>query len=302
MTSTPPLVRSFGYVGFETAKLPAWVEFAPKVIGAMIGETLPGGGLALRLDDWSYRLALVPGPAERLAFIGWEVSDAAALTALEDRLVAAGMPLTRGSDEEVRSRRVQGLAWCLDPSGIRTEFFFGAERASVEFAAGRPLSGFVTGDLGLGHLVLQPSDPDATLQFYRDALAFRLTDRLHAHLYFLGCNQRHHSVGVANIGGPARVLHLMLEVGDIDDVGRALDLCIDGGIRASMLGLHSNDRMTSIYITTPSGWEIEYGWQGMLVDSGSWVTETIDRPSVWGHRQLDVDHPPAPRRFQQVIQ
>ena len=42
--------------------------------------------------------------------------------------------------------------------------------------------------------------------------------------------------------------------------------------------------MTSFYVRTPSGFEIEYGTGGLLVDYENWEVETYDAMSFWGHR------------------
>jgi 2,3-dihydroxybiphenyl 1,2-dioxygenase len=294
------LVQALGYLGFEVSDIERWKTFAATIVGAMIGEPLADGSVALRLDERAFRFALAPASTDWLAFIGWEVADEADLVALEAQLVEAGTPAQRSEPAELAARQVMAMAWCIDPAGNRIEFFHGPADAGEPFVPGREMSGFLTNGLGLGHVVLQAADPPRTIEFYRDVLGFRLSDHLSDALYFLGCNPRHHSIGIANIGGDPRVLHVMLEALELDDVGRAFDLCVDEGIRASMIGLHTNDHMTSFYITTPSGFEIEYGWHGMLVDDATWTTGTIERPSVWGHRQLDMEHPPTRRRFQLV--
>jgi extradiol dioxygenase len=93
----------------------------------------------------------------------------------------------------------------------------------------------------------------------------------------------------------------MLEVTSLDDVGTALDVIGARQIPLAMtLGRHTNDLMTSFYVRTPSGFEIEYGWNGLLVDEASWETSVIDQPSVWGHHQLDPEHPPGPRPFRRL--
>ena len=38
---------------------------------------------------------------------------------------------------------------------------------------------------------------------------------------FLGCNPRHHSLALAPFPAPAGIVHLMIEVATLDDVGRA---------------------------------------------------------------------------------
>jgi hypothetical protein len=51
------------------------------------------------------------------------------------------------------------------------------------------------------------------------------------------------------------------------------------------LGRHTNDLMTSFYVRTPSGFEIEYGYGGVLIeDEASWQVDTYDAISLWGHK------------------
>src|SRR5580704_18567618 len=61
----------------------------------------------------------------------------------------------------------------------RLEIFHGAETATGPFQPGRSISGFRTGPLGLGHVVLTADKPDTIdrlMTFYCDLLGFRLTD------------------------------------------------------------------------------------------------------------------------------
>jgi hypothetical protein len=51
------------------------------------------------------------------------------------------------------------------------------------------------------------------------------------------------------------------------------------------LGRHTNDRMTSFYVRTPSGFEIEYGAGGRLIDmTEPWMPGHYDAMSFWGHK------------------
>ena len=50
------------------------------------------------------------------------------------------------------------------------------------------------------------------------------------------------------------------------------------------LGRHTNDLMTSFYVRTPSGFEIEYGTGGRLIDDDTWKVGAYDAQSLWGHR------------------
>ena len=70
----------------------------------------------------------------------------------------------------------------------------------------------------------------------------------------------------------------------MDDVGMAFDRACRHGVEIVLtLGRHPNDRMFSFYGRTPSGFEFEYGWGGMLVDDATWQPTIHDRISAWGH-------------------
>jgi hypothetical protein len=89
----------------------------------------------------------------------------------------------------------------------------------------------------------------------------------------------------------------MVEVQDMDDVGLAYDRCVKAGYPMALeLGHHPNDRMFSFYVRTPSGFAMEFGWGGIVVDDATWQVITYDKMSDWGHKrdQPRVVSAPAP--------
>ena len=113
-------------------------------------------------------------------------------------------------------------------------------------------------------------------------------------LLFYHCNGRHHSLA---IGSPAPGLrgahHLMLEVNSLDDVGIVVDRCAERGTPVSKsIGCHTNDRMVSTYLYSPSVLRIEYGFGGIAIDA-LWEPKSYTRTSIWGHKELRPDLPPA---------
>ena len=52
---------------------------------------------------------------------------------------------------------------------------------------------------------------------------------------------------------------------------------------SATLGQHLNDRMTSFYMKTPSGFDLEYGYGGLLVDWQAHSAFEFTRVSIWGH-------------------
>jgi 3,4-dihydroxy-9,10-secoandrosta-1,3,5(10)-triene-9,17-dione 4,5-dioxygenase len=291
-------IQSLGYLRIESADIAAWREFGVKGLGLVEGRGPEAGTLYLRMDDFPARLVIVPGERERLLAAGWEVAGEPALAQVERALAAAGVAVKAGTAAELAERRVGQLLRFDDPAGNALEVFCGA--ALEHHPAVSPYGNrFVTGTMGLGHVVLPVPDGDAALRFYADVLGFRLRDsmRMAPELFgkpaggpplwmrFLGCNPRHHSLALAPFPAPAGIVHLMIEVATLDDVGQAMDRCARRGHPASAtLGRHANDLMVSFYARTPGGFDIEYGTDGRLVDDATWVTRETTAISLWGHR------------------
>lgn len=298
-------VRALGYMGIEASDLERWAAFATGILGVEIAERGPDGTLFLQMDDRHHRFAVHPGPADDLAYNGWEVASADELAAIGEQLHAAGVAFEAGGSALRAERAVDGLIWCRDPSGIRTEIFHGARPAAAPFASPRAISGFMTGEQGLGHAVMAVDDAEATLSFYRDALGFRISDfisfepqpGLTLDMTFMHCNPRHHSLAfMKRPGAPRRLSHVMIEVGSIDDVGSTFELCERSDVPIAMtLGRHTNDQMFSFYMLVPSGFMLEYGYGGRTVDDATWQVERYDSASIWGHRREAAPVPPAPQ-------
>lgn len=282
------MITSLAYLGFTSPRADEWRSFGPEVLGAQLAADGPGGAVRLRFDERAPRLTLVPGERDDVAFLGWDVGDEDGLAATIERLAAHGIVATR-DDALAAEREVAAAAAFTDPFGFRHELSHGLREAGP-FTPGRPMTGrFLTGDEGLGHVVLLVPDLDAGLHFFVDVLGFRMSDHVEVgrlHLRFLHCNARHHTVALSAIPGLAGLHHMMVEVTDLDDVGHALDLVNERGMSLSMsLGRHPNDWMTSFYVRTPSGFDLEYGTGGRVIaDDDAWTVETYDAISVWGHK------------------
>jgi 3,4-dihydroxy-9,10-secoandrosta-1,3,5(10)-triene-9,17-dione 4,5-dioxygenase len=291
-------VRSLGYLRIESADVAAWREFGTRVLGMVEGRGPDPAAVYLRMDDFPARLIITPGEGERLLACGWEVAGDDDLAEIGRALDRAGVAVKSGTAAELAERRVGQMLRCDDPSGNALEIFSGA--ALEHRPASSPYGNrFVTGWLGMGHVVLPVADGDAALRFYTEVLGFRLRDsmRMAPELFggpaggpplwmrFLGCNPRHHSLALAPFPAPAGIVHLMIEVAALDDVGRAMDRCTRRGARMSAtLGRHANDLMVSFYVATPGGFDIEYGTDGRLVDDATWISRETTAISLWGHR------------------
>lgn len=278
-------VKSLGYLRVTAEDPMRWKGFACDVLGMQPVTEASNGTLYLRMDDRHHRLAVETGEFTGGSCYGWELADAAALDAAAAEVEAAGVAVSEGTKEELETRRVAGLVSFSDPAGHRVELFCGQDEGDGEFTPGRDIGGFRTGDLGLGHVVLMVPELEPAARFYRDVMGFRLSDYIESPLKarFLHTNARHHSLALLEVGVTS-MHHFMVELNEIDDVGRAYDIVHSEGIEvARTLGRHTNDHMISFYARTPSGFELEYGYGGRLVDDASWEPCELTAVSSWGH-------------------
>jgi 2,3-dihydroxybiphenyl 1,2-dioxygenase len=278
-------IKSLGYVGVLATDPGEWRDFATGLLGMQAQAT--GAGVALRMDDKAHRLLVHPSDRNGAAYFGWEVQDATELDVAADHLEAHGVRVHRTQPAETEIRRVADLLWFEDPLGNRIELFHGLAESERPFEPARPLSGFRTGAMGLGHVVLTVRRMEEVLPFYRDLLGFRLSDyaRRPFHAVFLHVNARHHSLAFIETG-QAGLHHVMVEALSVDDVGKAYDVALERQSVGVTLGRHTNDHMLSFYTWTPSRFLVEYGWGGRSVDDATWtVQEMVNGPSLWGHER-----------------
>jgi 2,3-dihydroxybiphenyl 1,2-dioxygenase len=280
-------VQALGYVGIRAKGLDDWATYGTRLLGLQrIDKSRTT--LAFRMDDRKQRIIVDADGGDGIGFFGWEVADAAALDALAARLEQHGITVARGSAALADERRVKDLIVFKDSVGNRLEAAYGPETTSDPFVPGRSISGFRTGPLGLGHVVLHVENVEAVLAFYRDILGFRLSD-YYFHpftAFFLHVNPRHHSLAFIQTGRNA-VHHMMMELFSFDDVGQGYDLAIaEEGRLATTLGRHTSDFLTSFYTWTPSDFMVEYGWGGRSIDPATWQAhERKEGPSMWGHER-----------------
>ncbi len=291
-------IRSLGYLRVSATDTGAWREFGTKILGMVEGKGPNADAVYLRMDDFPARIVVEPGSEDRLTASGWEVASAAELAAVREKLESAGIAVKDASAEELADRRVLGMVHFTDPLGNGHEVFWGAALAKRPFVSPYGTK-FVTGDMGMGHVVLPALEDDKALDFYSNVMGFKLRDSMRMDprafgapadmpplwMRFLGVNERHHSLAYGPIPFPSGIIHLMIEVDSLDGVGQALDRCLRNGIEPSAsLGKHTNDHMVSFYVKTPGGFDIEYGTGGMLVNDAAWISRETTAISVWGHK------------------
>jgi 3,4-dihydroxy-9,10-secoandrosta-1,3,5(10)-triene-9,17-dione 4,5-dioxygenase len=308
-------LAGLGYVGVAAPDPVGWRDFAIDVCGLVPSAIVPAprpqglalaspdaGGIAadgtvfLKMDRRQWRLAVHPvdpsGPfgESGLAYLGFELRTRDDFERAVDAVRAHGVEIRAAEAEECTARSVERLAVLADPFGHRIELF----HAPIVDDAFRSPTGiaFKTGALGMGHAVLYVPDVQAGLSFYRDVLGFRRSDYMTfgpggMGIHFLRCTPRHHSLALLQIGDLTGLQHVMLESTTLDGVGGALDRAVARGVPiTSSLGRHRNDKTVSFYMRGPSGFDVEIGWDGLLVGD-DWVEhEFAGGGDEWGHQGL----------------
>jgi 2,3-dihydroxybiphenyl 1,2-dioxygenase len=292
-------LQGLGYIGIASPQLDAWRALMVDVLG--VGESAgpPAGDqdtLWLQMDDRVWRIAVHNGEREAFAYAGWELAGPDDFAETVEHLQRSGVKLDLGTDALRAARGVLDVAGFDDPFGNRHEVFYGPMVDEGVFVPPHGGGGFVTAGVGLGHvLYVVPSARDA-LDFFSRIMGFKVTDQFEwgpNGAVFMHTTPRHHSIAYIDLplpGGPG-LNHFMIENTRMEDVGKAYDRAMDAGINiVNSLGQHSNDPMFSFYVESPSGFNVELGWKGLMIDEDNWSVRTYTgRGEMWGHRGMFMD-------------
>lgn len=284
-----------GYVLAESRKRLEWHRFGVEALG-LHADMADDGALAFRIDGHQRRLIVREGPAEDVIALGWQLDNEDALQTALQRLRARGVVVEAGTAGEAALRGVAQFWGFTGPKRLQVELFIAP--ILTPLALSMRASGFVTGAGGMGHVAITTREPESMQAFWREVFDARLSDHieerlngLQLELTFLRLNERHHSVATAATRGMrlntlrTQLHHLNLQTASLDDVTEGYRRCRELGYKiASAIGQHPNDRELSFYVASPSGFEIELGWNPIVVnDDEEWTPSTYQGISLWGH-------------------
>lgn len=282
------MITSLAYLGVGSPNKDEWPPMATDMWGAMVADPGPDGAVRIKIDDAPWRIQIHPADQDETRYIGWGVDWEEDLDTLEEALADAGITAERGDAQLAAARDVNRILVFTDPWGFRHEVTWGRTAQRSTFRPGRAISGFVTGQQGLGHLLLLIPDIEEGHRFFT-RLGFRLSDKIivpgKLNARFYHCNARHHTLALGQCPpGVAGLNHVMLQMSSLDDVGTGYEIAREMGVPITLtLGRHTNDQQFSFYHSTPSSFHVEYGFGGLEVDEETWVPKVYDRTAVWGH-------------------
>lgn len=286
-------VKELGYLVIEARDPGAWDRFLTEVAGVMRAGSALDGAALYRIDERPFRFRIEPSDRDYLAAAGLEVR-AEDFDALVERLRVADRPVSEIAADVAGARYIARGVRTSDPAGNSLELYVGHATDDVRFVSPAAVSGFVTGEMGLGHVVFAAPNFAETHRFYREVLGLGDTDLPEMPLgggatmrfaFMHADNGRHHSLAIGEMSQPpSGCIHIMLEARTREDVGRAYDRMHAAGVPVSAtLGQHVNDAMMSFYMQTPGGFDLEFGYDGLVIEPESWTPTAHTEVSSWGH-------------------
>ncbi|WP_339651330.1 VOC family protein [Halopseudomonas pelagia] len=284
-----------GYVVIESERIDPWRSFLEDGIG-MHCQFADQACLAFRMDKHLRRLIIKRGPAEDFAAVGWQLRDQATLDVVLERLSTSHIAVQEGSAAEAAERGVKRFWRLVGPKRLAIELFF--EPLTTNEALNMRCAGFVTGEQFMGHLAITTRRAEDMRRFWEEIFDARFSDSIVEQLAgvtldidFFRVNPRHHSIAIARVRGlpidpiRTRAQHMNLLTSSVADLTAAFLRCRKLGFEmAHEIGEHPNDREQSFYVISPSGFEVELGWNPLTVDERTWQPTTYQGISLWGHK------------------
>jgi catechol 2,3-dioxygenase-like lactoylglutathione lyase family enzyme len=285
-------VKRIRHATFVTDDIEEQIDYYQSVIG--LGVAARDAGRAfMATESEEIAIVLEAGDAPACTRIAFEVAPDADMTELSRQLSSTGVSSGLRSDAAPGITRALALT---DPLGLHIELFAGWAPTPVQ----GPVGGIAASKLG--HVALRTPDPQATAEFYRSVLGFRISDWIEDFFVFLRCGFDHHSLNFAR--GPTQQLHhIAFELKDASHMHRACDLLgrrhlpiLWGPVR------HGPGHNVAVYHRNPDGHLVELFYDlDRMTDEAlgyfeprPWHRDRPQRPKVWAGLPRDIwGLPPA---------
>ena len=218
-------IHSLAYAGFGVSDLDKWQWLATDIIGMQVARR-DEQGLTLRMDEYAQRFFLEKNPIDDILVAGWQLRTEQELESYVAELRDKGVQV-----EELLQRSCCSGARSKKPTAARTRTVSPTSFSSVTAEAGlndvfhsKVLKGsFVTGELGIGHILPFAKNGPETVSFYTDVLKLRVSDYIREEVqpgmvvdatFFHTATGRHHSIATAQAPMPKVLNHFMVQVAE----------------------------------------------------------------------------------------
>lgn len=278
------LIKELAYIVIDEGDVEAWSGFGTQLLGFEVQRHRSVLTMKMDLSPPRY-FVLERKSNSSYPTLGWLTADADTLDVIGTRLKDFAISSSPLADVDLRFRQAAGGLRFVCHNGISHEIVYG-RGDGAPYQPTSDVTGFVTGEGGMGHTAWLIPDIAAMDRLMLGALGMTLREEISApnvQGHFYGCNPRHHSLAAFG-NRELHLEHVMVEMNELDDVGRAMDRCDALGYKLLQpLGRHRTDHMVSFYVETPSGFGMEIGFDGVLCGD-DWIEQREHRRRrAWGH-------------------
>lgn len=241
------------HIGFRVPNVTETADFYSRILGLVVHQALPDGGLRLGWGSGHHVLDLLPGESA-LDHYAFEVRDADAIDGMRTRLERFGAPTEDvpveyldeaiGSIESVQS---------VDPDGNTIQFHSAVMR-----------DGEVTGQTSrrpvrYQHVTIGTVDVAAMAAFFSTILGFRISDRLEDGSFtWLRSDKDHHTLAVVDVGRRGHVDHYSYDLAEWEDFKAWCDRLTDQDVAVQWgPGRHGPGNNLFVFFDDPAGNHVE---------------------------------------------
>ena len=269
-------VRSLGYLRLESNDIEAWKVFGGDFLGMMRVEGGDPESLYFRIDHYPPRLVVTPAAEPAMTAMGFEVLNRRELAQLVGAIEAAGIKVDRrhrGGVRRAAGHRVRPLRRPGRQPG-RAVLRPDPRPRPVQTPT---VSAFVTGDMGMGHVIVTAEDArggstTSTPACWASWSATRWPAARCASSAATRVTTRSASPPAA---APASCCTSCWRSPPSTMSGWPSTEPTQLGIpMMHTLGKHTNDHMVSFYVWSPERYAIEFGWNGLRVTTRSRPTRS----------------------------
>ena len=272
-------VRKLGHITLVTPDIERQVDYYTGILGlALTDRSADRAYLASAVDHHS--IVLQKGDEPSCAKLSFQVAPEADLRDFARQLDRIGVATKLASDTEPG---IPGVLSMTDSKGTLVEVF--AEREPSP----QPYTGSGIVPFKLGHVAYTAPDLQNSVDWYKEALGFRVSDWLGDMFAFMRCGPDHHTVNFLR-GPQIRMQHFAFELMDWAHVQRACDILARNGYPLLWgPGRHGIGHNIFVYHRTPDGHIVELFTELDRINDEElgyfeprpWHHDRPQRPKVW---------------------
>jgi catechol 2,3-dioxygenase len=275
-------VMRLGYLQIGVPDLAAGRRHYGDVLGLLETHADAESSCYKAWDEWDHHSLVISSGEPGLRRMGWKVSDAGALEALETATTAFGLSVERMAKGD--NPGIGDGFRCILPIGHLAEFYVDADVVGTSVGVRNPDPWPRSGLSGVGvpflsHVAVTGDDVGAAEQYFSEVLGFHVSERLVAGpddeepiVTFLSCGEQVHDIAIQK-GPDAKIHHLAYEMESWTDILRGGDVLAMSDVPIDVGPTrHGITRGQTLYFFDPAGNRNE-------IFSGGYRTN-VDRPTV----------------------